>query len=202
MVSDLEAARALVTVADDDMVPLPGLFWHDSRIHGQAHVARVLVHALRLAAATGAFDEAARLWAAVYLHDIARRHDGRCRTHGADAWERLGGLPDVRALFTRGGVRAVDGDAIAYAVRTHCAGEPDRGRADFRLAALLKDADGLDRVRLGDLRPGWLRHDEARAMVGFAQRLHDETNWDLEPGPGYFTRLWPHALRLHLAARA
>jgi hypothetical protein len=99
-------------------------------------------------------------------------------------------------------VRAEDDEAIAYAVRTHCAGEPDPGRAEFRLTALLKDADGLDRVRLGDLRPGLLRHDEARGMVDFAQRLHDDTNGALEPGPGYFTRLWPRALRLHRAARA
>jgi hypothetical protein len=33
----------------------------------------------------------------------------------------------------------------------------------------LKDADGLDRVRLGDLDARYLRNPEAREMVGFAE---------------------------------
>jgi hypothetical protein len=64
--------------------------------------------------------------------------------------------------------------------------------------ALLKDADGLDRVRLGDLRPEWLRHDEARAMVVFAQRLYEETNYALKPGRDYFGRLWVEVGRITL----
>ena len=192
----LEAVRAIVPLPDEDMVPPPELFLHHSYVHGQAHVARVLVHALRLVAATGAVRETTRLWAAVYLHDIARRHDGGCKRHGADAWARVAELPDVRALFLRGGVRAEDDPAIRAAVTRHCDGEPRRGEPHYRLMALLKDADGLDRVRLGDLEPEWLRHDEARTMVAFAQRLHDETNYAIKPGPNYFARLWPHALRL------
>ena len=62
--------------------------------------------------------------------------------------------------------------------------------------ALLKDADGLDRVRLGDLRPEWLRYDAARTMVAFAQRLHNETYHALKPGPDYFGRLWSEARRI------
>ena len=57
----------------------------------------------------------------------------------------------------------------------HCNGEPSTGEPHYRLMALLKDADGLDRVRLGDLRPEWLRHDAARTMVDFAQRLFAST---------------------------
>jgi hypothetical protein len=34
-----------------------------------------MVHAFRLIAATGFVEDTAQLWAAVYLHDIARRHD-------------------------------------------------------------------------------------------------------------------------------
>jgi hypothetical protein len=83
-------------VSDEDLVPPPDLFWHPSLLHGQAHVARVLVHAFRLVQATGLHDEMPRLWAAVYLHDIARRHDGRIARHGADAWARLADLPDGR----------------------------------------------------------------------------------------------------------
>jgi hypothetical protein len=192
----LEAVRAMISLPDEDMVPPPELFLHHSDVHGQAHVARVLVHALRLVEATGAEAEISRLWAAVYLHDIARRHDGGCRRHGADAWARLAALPDVQSLFSRGGVRAEDNPAIQAAVTRHCHGEPRRGEPHYRLMALLKDADGLDRVRLGDLRPEWLRHDEARAMEAFAHRLHDETNSVIRPGPDYFARLWPEVRRI------
>lgn len=193
---NLDSVRARIQLPDDDMVPPPELFLHKSYIHGQAHVARVLVHALRLVAATGAEEETSRLWAAVYLHDIARRHDGGCKRHGADAWARLADLPDVQALFARGGVRPDDYPAIQVAVTRHCNGEPERGERHYRLMALLKDADGLDRVRLGDLRSDWLRHDEARTMVDFAQRLFTETYRQLETGPDYFARLWPEVRRI------
>jgi hypothetical protein len=74
------------------LVPPPELFAHPSTLHGQAYVARVMVHAFRLIAATGWSDEAPRLWSAVYLHDIARTHDGRCHRHGGDAMTRFADL--------------------------------------------------------------------------------------------------------------
>lgn len=192
----LGRVRNFVPLSDTEMVPPPELFLHRSYLHGQAHVARVLVHALRLIEAIGAIEEAPRLWAAVYLHDIARRHDGGCRRHGADAWARLASLPAVQALLTKGGVRPEDHLAIEAAVTRHCDGEPSPGEPHYRLMALLKDADGLDRVRLGDLKPHWLRHAAARTMVPFAQRLYDETNDALKPGPDYFGRLWPEVGRI------
>ena len=197
---NLEDVRALVTVSDEDLVPPPELFWHSSLLHGQAHVARVLVHAFRLVEATGFQDEMPRLWAAVYLHDIARRHDGRSARHGADAWTRLADLPDVRALFGHGGVREDDYPVIESAVTHHSAGEPLATDSSRQLTALLKDADGLDRVRLGDLDPVYLRHAEAREMVRFAERLHRETDGKIQPSRRYFKQLWPIVGRL-LASR-
>lgn len=191
---DLEAIRALIGIPDGELVPGPERFRHASSLHGQAHVARVLVHGLRLIEATGFLDEVARLWACVYLHDLARRHDGHCQRHGADAWARFQDWPEVRELFRQGGVLAADQEAIQYAVTAHCREEPVPGHPHYRLAALLKDADGLDRVRLGDLDPRRLRHPQARGMIGFAQRLHDRTDGVLKPGPGYFAGLWPVAL--------
>ena len=193
---ELAAVRALIPLADVDLVPPPALFSFQSKIHGQAHVARVLVHAFRLIAATGLVKDTARLWAAVYLHDVARLHDGKIPDHGAHAWARLATLPDVQALFARGGVQPADYPAIQAAVTLHSRGEAKTGAPEARLTGLLKDADGLDRVRLGDLDPDYLRHAEARGMVRFAQRLYGDTDHKLPVGPDYFVRLWPEALRL------
>jgi len=193
---DLAGVRARVPLADEELVPPPDLFTFHTHLHGQPHVARVLVHAFRLIAATGFVEETARLWAAVYVHDIGRTQDGQCPGHGAEAWARLAALPGVQDLFARGGVRPEDYPAIQAAVSLHSRGEAKPGAPEARLTKLLKDADGLDRVRFGDLDPDYLRHPEARGMVRYALRLSGETDHKITIGPGYFARLWPEALRL------
>jgi len=193
---DLTGVRARIPLADEELVPPPDLFTFHTQLHGQPHVARVLVHAFRLIAATGCVEETARLWAAVYVHDIGRTQDGQCPGHGAEAWARLAALPDVQDRFARGGVRPEDFPAIQAAVVLHSRGEAKTGTPEARLTKLLKDADGLDRVRFGDLDPDYLRHPEARGMVRYAQRLWGETDHKIAVGPGYFARLWPEARRL------
>jgi hypothetical protein len=179
------------------LVPAVELFAHPSTFHGQAHVSRVMVHAFRLLEATGWPEEAPRLWAAVYLHDIARTHDGRCSRHGADAMKRLETLPQVRELFAQGGVQDSDYALIHTAVVHHSLPkELDRDHPHWRLTSLLKDADGLDRVRLGDLDPGRLRNPQARDMIPFAQELFEETDGIVAVGPAHFAELWPEATRL------
>ena len=173
------------------LVPPPELFTHASTLHGQAHVSRVMVHAFRLIAATGWAEEASRLWAAVYLHDIARTHDGLCHRHGSDAMTRFETLSEVRDLFAQGGVAESDYPAIRTAVVHHCLPrELMRTHPHWRLTSLLKDADGLDRVRLGDLDPRYLRNREAHDMVAFAASLFTETDGTIPVGHGHFAALW------------
>lgn len=176
----------------DPFVPLPQHFRHDSRLHGQSHVARVMVHALRLIEATGWEHEAARLWAAVYLHDLERSHDGRCVRHGADAVTRWETQLPLQLHIMSGGVLEADYAAIAHAVDVHCRPDedaPSRDHPDWPLIALLKDADGLDRVRLGDLDPSFLRLPQSRAMVPFAQQLFDLTNGEIPEGEEHWADL-------------
>ena len=76
----------------------------------------------------------------------------------------------------------------------HCLLEElDRSHPHWRLTSLLKDADGLDRVRLGDLDPLFLRNDESRAMVPFAHALYDGTWGRIPVGDGHFEELWSRA---------
>ena len=179
------------------LVPDEELFAQASDIHGQRHVARVVILGFVLVDRLNLPDDAPRLWAAIYLHDLGRTHDGRCYEHGRLAMERLEQMPELRELFAAGGVSDEDYEAIGVAVRSHCLPEelaPEHPH--WRLTALLKDADGLDRVRLGDLKPEYLRFDVSREMVRFAQALYDATRRTVEPGPGYMGRLWPVAQEL------
>lgn len=182
----------------EELAPDPGLFLHTSYLHGQLHVVRVIIHGFALVSALGWRNEAPRVWAAAYLHDLARTHDGRCHRHGANAVSRLATMPETHALLQRGGLCEADAPALATAVTYHSLPQelPDR-HPHYRLTALLKDADALDRVRLGDLNPSYLRLKPTRALIEFAQALHDETQWSLEPGPDLFVRMWPIAQKLH-----
>lgn len=197
----LREVRALIPVADEEMLPPPKLFGHPSTVHGLAHVGRVMIHALRLVHATGFVDEMPRLWAAVYLHDIARKHDGVEPDHGINAAARLDRLSDVQALFARGGVRDEDLPAVKTAVGRHALGEAKPGEPHQRLIELLKDADGLDRVRIFDLDVRYLRTPQARSMKAFAERLFDETDGKVPKSAGYFAWLWREAERLGGVAR-
>jgi hypothetical protein len=109
---------------------------------------------------------------------------------------RLATLPDVRELLARGGVRDADLPAIQSAVTLHSRGEADPGAVHKRLTDLIKDADGLDRVRLGDLRPEYLRTPQARTMVAFAERLYQETDGRFPPSRDLFGNLWRETGRL------
>jgi hypothetical protein len=173
------------------MVPMPDVFWQRSALHGQAHVARVMVHAIRLVEATGQYEHATRLWAAVFLHDLARTHDGLCYQHGPDAARRLRTEQSLQERLTEVGLTSADFPAIEAAVTAHCAPkEVARHHEHWSLIALLKDADALDRVRVRDLDPNYLRHPIAKQMIPFAQRLFDETDGMVSTGTSHFERLW------------
>lgn len=177
----------LVSLHPSKMVPLPEDFRHPRRLHGQAHVTRVMVHAIRLVDATGQHHLGRQLWASVYLHDLARTHDGVCHRHGADAAQRLRDEPELRRRLSEAGLTDADYPAIEAAVTAHSAPkEVSRDHSHWPLIAHLKDADGLDRVRLGDLAPRYLRHAEAVRMVPFAERLFDATDSKIALGDAHF----------------
>lgn len=196
----MEEVRGLIPLRNWRMIPSPGQFQIRSLVHGQSHVARVMIHAMRLVAATGFQEEAKRLWAAVYLHDLARENDAMDEGHGRRAVQRLKRMPEVRALFRDLWLGDEDVRDVSYAVARHSQWqEPSPRHRAHRLAALLKDADGLDRVRISDLDPKYLRHPEARGMVSFAQRLFRES-YGLEEGETHFGQLWEIATALDAEA--
>ncbi len=191
-----------ITLASDALLPLPHQFRAASDLHGQSHVARVMVHAFRLVTHTGLLDEARRLWGAVYLHDLERRHDGVCHAHGRWAWERFERDAALQERLASGGVSPEDWPAIETAVTRHSLpGELQRDHPHWVLTALLKDADALDRVRIDDLDVSYLRFGAAVEMEEFAWELYRRTD-DLRPGPDIFEKVLHEASRLQAGGPA
>jgi len=153
-------------------------------IHGVAHTQRVLVHVRELAYEAAQAGELgltdtileAACFAAVW-HDIGRTHDGADYYHGGKSAGKVVGLglhagidPEVveLALFA---VTHHSGDEV-HALRGS-ARMPDSDAA-VAVLKLLKDADGLDRVRLGDLDVSFLRYRASRTRVARAKELLEQ----------------------------
>lgn len=158
----------------DAYQPSPGWFAHNpDGIHGIRHVARVLVWADRLAEWTVGqghpVDIEVVRWAAV-LHDVGRLDDGRDPEHGKRSAEWLS--ENHSRLFP--GIDRGRIEAIQYCCTWHVPSDTEIPEMTSELKCL-KDADGLDRVRLGDLKPSYLRTSLARALTADAQVLLDAT---------------------------
>lgn len=152
-------------------------FDHPSRIHGIKHTYRVMIHCLRLGLITGKLAEAKNAFFGAYIHDMARMHDGYCTKHGADAAKFK--LQLYIDLFIRNGAIEDDLKTIQQIVTWHSLpNEPSRDHKIWPTLALLKDADALDRIRLGehDLNPNYLRHQETIKAIIFGEELFYNTD--------------------------
>jgi hypothetical protein len=158
----------------------PAWFERPDSIHGISHVRRVLIHAQQIAAARDLdpdwFDSVVL---AVAWHDIGRTHDGREPEHGAnsvDKVRRLGLERDIppqiaaRTFFAMRWHSVPDHQGLDAAIALGPGHRPEPGTM-LRVLWLLKDADGLDRVRIEDLDPGQLRYEESVGLVERAWRL-------------------------------
>lgn len=147
-------------------------------IHGIGHTLRVWVHGQRIAHAVG-FEpwQVEAVGLAAVWHDIGRTNDGADYYHGAKSAGKVIGLGLHRPVDHR------VCEAALYAVTHHSGSEEHGLRAASWLFdpagctdvfKALKDADGLDRVRLGDLDASYLRFEESRGMVDVAWALYRE----------------------------
>jgi hypothetical protein len=150
-------------------------------IHGVGHTRRVCVHVLRLSAA---LDLPRRLrdltLTAARWHDLGRTCDGIEPEHGARSVRRVRELGLADELVTTGGLTPADLELVLFAIRYHSLDDATARRAAadrdaFTVLWLLKDADALDRVRLGGgdgVDPAYLRHPRAADLIDFAWELY------------------------------
>lgn len=146
--------------------PNPVWFAKDAYgIHGIAHEARVLIWSQVLAHA-GSVNAETLAWAAA-VHDTQRLDDGDDPGHGARAakWSRAR-LPQLAP--------EADIEAVAYLCQWHVPPDHLAPRLTPELAAF-KDADALDRWRIADFDPRFLRTPAAPALIGPSEALWKAT---------------------------
>ena len=146
----------------------------ESRVHGVGHIERTLLLGALIAAGEklNAADAELLMEACAY-HDTGRVSDGFDPAHGKRSAEKLkaitgrtGKEADIqRAMITLHSIPKKHREEVfaGYGIR-------DTERAG-RLTDMLKDADGLDRVRINDLDPKFMRTQTARELVDFSWKL-------------------------------
>ena len=159
-----------------DKLIVPDLYHRPSGIHGVGHVRRTLLLSLLMSD----FDKLSiqhtliLAYASVY-HDIGRTHDGVDDYHGYASYQKVleHGLLNnheanevyaIKELIERHAIS----DKKAFSFETLDDGKWDE--VQF-LLQYFKDADGLDRVRLGDLNAKYLRTGTAKRMTLVAQQI-------------------------------
>lgn len=173
----------------------PRKLWlsHDSRLHGVDHMARVFILQElicdQLEQQGIAVNRAATRWASS-VHDVGRVDDGIDPEHGrrSAAWMNQN-VPTGMTPETL--------DIATYIVHWHVPPD-DAAPAMTTELQVLKDADGLDRVRLGDLNESYLRTDAARTLINTAQQLYDLSIMDDKSRSGTFNSVLRAAQNLEL----
>lgn len=148
-----------------------------SHVHGVGHIERTLLHGAFCAMENGLNEEDTRLLLdACSYHDVGRINDWLDYEHGHRSALRL---PELTP-WTGGELRMLQAAVDAHSrkdrdlektLESYHPADLDRCR---NLAELLKDSDGLDRVRIQDLDPRYLRRPGSAARASFAQYLFEQ----------------------------
>lgn len=147
---------------------------YKSPVHGSGHINRVLIMSALIACQEDLTEPFLRQYLLVAsYHDVGRYFDGYDLDHGsrsAEKLEQLTGYTGERLLEMQGAVAAHSqpDQRMEEMLLDYAPTDMDRARY---LARLLKDADNLDRVRMGDLNPNFLRHDSAKCLADFSRHL-------------------------------
>lgn len=141
---------------------------HKSELHGVTHMARVFILqeliCEQLVSEGTEIDRQAVRFAAM-AHDVGRVNDGTDPDHGRRSAEWM--KRHLAGLF----MTPETMDLATYAVYWHV--PPDHAAQVMTPELMtLKDADGLDRVRLGDLDIDYLRTEAAVNLAAIAEELY------------------------------
>jgi hypothetical protein len=166
----------MIKINIDKLVLNKELFDHAGWIHGLNHVYRVMTNVVYLGNMLQNKHETQLALCAAYIHDMSRKHDGICHEHGL--WAAQNKLPKFKALFYEFGLDENDIAEVQTAVSNHSLKtELDKSHPHYITTCILKDADALDRIRLGKdfLDTSYFRFNETKKLLQFSELLLKKT---------------------------
>ena len=147
----------------------------DSSIHGITHIERVSLLGLLLSDLLClSDDDTSLLLTACVYHDIGRQGDGTDSEHGIrgalkvhDHIDYIG--EELHIIEASIEAHCANGNMLDEIIEKYVIIDTDRA---VLISRALKDADALDRVRLSDLEPSYLRFHESWNLIDFAEDLY------------------------------
>lgn len=160
---------------------------YHSRTHGQWHIERTMLLGALIAHGEKLPQDITRLLLlCCSYHDVGRVNDWMDRKHGQRSAEKIssGKLKEKFSGFSDDDLNICLAAICAHSLNDKVMADvaeqfsvPLELRQRYALLACsLKDADNLDRVRIRDLNPAYLRSLSARAMAPDAQWIFDRFN--------------------------
>lgn len=161
--------------------------YYKSLVHGVEHTSRVVLYTLLLTTLDGIseHDKELLLIAARY-HDIGRRDDSVNREHGE--W----GVKKIRELGLLDELAEDDKEIVEFVIKQHFLSKEENLKALKEISFwkrkkyeiilnYLKDADALDRVRIGNenmqLDPDRLRGETAKSLINLVHAIFKVFEW-------------------------
>ncbi|WDV44727.1 HD domain-containing protein [Clostridiaceae bacterium M8S5] len=145
------------------------LFFNPKGIHGVDHTVRVMILIAMISNLLRVSDvEKCLLLHAGAIHDIGREKDGICLVHGEKSFQKAMKYKVLNNMTLN------ENMIIKKIVESHCKSDKEANFVDTNLLVLykiFKDADGLDRVRLGDLDRSYLRFECSHRLINVAKYL-------------------------------
>ena len=147
---------------------------YTSAVHGEGHIERVLLHGA-FCAMEDRLDrrDTLLLLNACSYHDVGRINDWLDAEHGHRSAEKLADLTgysgqDLIIMQAIVDAHSRPDEELEKTLRSY---QPEDYARTLRLAELLKDADGLDRVRIHNLSTRYLRRPASVERADFAMYL-------------------------------
>ncbi|MCB2354468.1 hypothetical protein [Clostridium estertheticum] len=176
MIEQFEGIDKFISRIDKD------LYFDPYGIHGISHITRVLmILDLIFEQETFSITEKRLLSYCGLYHDIGRSNNMVDRIHGINSY---GKLVDTGLINDIKGLNAEELEIMRFIIYCHCM-DDDGSRAAlyawntiedkvkaFKLYEIFKDADGLDRTKIGDLDIEYLRREGSKTLVPKAIEIY------------------------------
>ena len=147
-----------------------------SHVHGFGHIERTMIHGAMCAQAENLPEAETRLLLLMCAyHDTGRLNDFLDGAHGARSAVKLEALTGLHGEDLKEAMAGVEAHSVNDRLMDEILDQyaPENRERARMLAEMLKDADGLDRVRINDLNVKFLRRSASAGRGGFAQALFD-----------------------------